>query len=1061
MRYANLHAHTTYSTRDGYATVEEYVGRLAELGHTHGAVTDHGTMAALPVFWAEARKRGIVPVAGLEAYQSLGPRQERGEATKKAHHLTLLAVNRQGYQNLVALASKANLEGFYYFPRVDRELLARHADGVVCLSGCLAGLLPRHLLAGEEAAAHDLLGFYQEVYGERFFLEFQNHGDLIPEQTRLNRELARLARKHGIRTAATNDSHFCRRHDAPGQRLLLDSGAGQGFHSSPHTWVRDDASMLRAFGDNNLLRNTLEIASWAEAYDLGERFPKLPASPLETGEPGPTTRRLAWSGLCKRLGVDRVEALPTAYRERLAYELEVVRTMGEAMGAPFERYFLVIASICQHLRRSNIPFGPRGSAAGSILCWSLGIGEVDPVAHGLIFERFLNPERVTLPDIDLDIADDRRDEVLAWAKATWGEACVGHIGTYAKIGPKQAIKDVAKLRAGRLAEPYLQVSDRLTRLVPDSGVHDWSLAELLADPGQPLAQAPEQALLAEAVLLDGRFRGTGTHAAGVVVADRPLAEIAPVMRTKEGVLSQQTQYEMGALEGVGLLKVDILGLSELAKLALANAEVGADLWALPTDDPAAWAVVNDLDTQGLFQLGSPGMTRTIAQLAPRTIGELALAQALWRPGPMDNLAAVGRRRRGEEPVVPIHPAVDELLAPTFGFPVYQEQVIGILVRLAGMSRGQADLVRKAMGKKDEALLAAQRQRFLDGAFGQGHNLDQALAVWEYIVPFAGYGFVLSHAVSYAYLAYQGAWLKAHHPLQFYTAALTVEARGAGKKRQETPQDRIGVVAQEARRRGVTLLPPDVTRPTVGFTVEGDAVRYGLAAVKGVGEKAAAAIVRHAPYAGLADLVAKLPAQAVPKGALAALALAGALPWHNRATTLRAVEELAALRAKAHGAPRKGESETACRQRLHARMTAAVRAHPVAAEEERDAVTLLTDELEHLGITRSPWPASTGLPVDGELSELGSFVGERVTVAALAAKVEPFTTRTGKTMARLTLIDGGAVVEALVWPSAWAAGPVPAGQMVLASGRVKPREAGLEVTRPSEVLLGVEHVRVLT
>lgn len=1029
--YVNLHAHTAYSVLDGHATVQQYVEHVARMGHTHAAVTDHGTMSGLPEFFAACRDRDLTPIAGLEAYVVPGSRHVKDKSQRSAHHLTLLALDETGYRNLSRISTTSWLEGFYYSARADHDTLAEYNEGVVCLSGCIASEISQSILRGDDRRTHDLLSFHHEVYGERFFLELQNHGRAVPDQILVNRGLVALARKHGIKVVATNDSHFCAMEDGAGQKLLARINHKDFGGGSPHTYVRDNADMLRAFGDNALLRNTREIAAMVSAYDLGTKTPKLPRSPLEReGEtPAQTLRRMCLRGLMDRFDGDPL-AIPDDYRRRLDYELSVIAEMSRQLDVPFERYMLVIADLARFARESGIWFGPRGSAAGAICCWTLGVSEVDPVAHGLYFERFLNPHRVELPDVDMDFADNRRGEILQYLVGTYGVDQVARIVTFNQIGAKQALRDSAKVLAPDLSREYLDVADELADLVPESQ-HEVRLSDLLADPASPLARRvqadPDAAKVAAAAAqIAGRFRGVSTHAAGIVVGDRPLGEVVPLMTVKDGgdAISHQTQYDNDWLPRLGLLKLDVLGLTELTKMQQAaelierRHGIRLDMWRLPTDDAKAWDTLRAGRTSGLFQLGKPGMTRAIQEIAPGSIDELAMVVAAYRPGAIANIQRIADRKHGRESPDTLHPALEEVLRPTWGFPVFQEQVIEILVIIAGYSRGEADLVRKAIGKKIPELMAKHEASFLDGARAQGHAAD-ASRIWAFIEPFAGYGFNRAHAYCYAYLAYQSAWLKANYPAEFYAACLDVESK-RGSKKHENPRQRIGLLSSEARDAGVTVRPPDMTAPTVEFAPDGtSAIRYGLSAIKGVGLKAAQGIVRNAPYESLGDYFLRNPG--VTRDVHVTLARIGALPWGTRAEQAWRLERMAEARTKHQNpAARKGESGEDARRRGRERVLSEIAA--IEAEEwtgEEDSIQdLLGWEIDALGLPSSVFPKPKDVAVSGVVAELGERFRERVTIAGMILSLSPFVTRKGKAMANGTLIDDTGVVEFIVWPSAW-------------------------------------------
>lgn len=879
--YANLHAHTIYSVLDGHARVDDYVAHVKQLGHTHAAITDHGTLAGVPAFVQACAKHDLTPIVGCELYVSPAGRADN---VRPNHHLTVLAINQTGYRNLLQLASRASLEGFYYKPRVDHELLAAHHEGLVVLSGCISGELGGAVLGGDDRHVTEVVGFYRDVFGDRYFFEVMDHGDFAEQRT-LNQAIARLHRQTRIPVVATNDSHFCAARDYAAQQMLINVRIKDRELGSPYCYVRDNREMATLF-EPSMLTTSLAIASMVERYPLGSRVPRLPMTPYELGgqDAYAVLVQLCDAGLRQR------NAVEYTYTQRLESELEVIRHLSTQLGADFSRYLLMIADIVDFCRNSGIRFGPRGSAAGSLICWALGISEPDPIQHGLVFERFLNPHRVEMPDIDLDFADDRREEVFAYIQRVYGAANVGRIGTFAAIGAKQALRDAARELKENYADAY-DVVDAMLKAIPDDprpgGI---PLRELIDDQRSESIMAlalkePGKSILETALQLEGRLRGEGMHAAGVVIADRPLIELVPMQRTRDtgSAIAMQTQYEMQHLEALGLLKVDILGLKTLSTLDATLARINAntffepiDPWYIPWNDAATWQLIQSGQTLACFQIGSEGLGKACQALKPDTLNDLALTIAVYRPGPLQNFDSIVARKHGREPIASIDPAIDGLLAETYGFPVYQEQVMEIARTFAGYSLGEADLLRKAMGKKIREKMAEEHVRFIAGAEARGHSRERAEAVWDYLLPFANYGFNKSHAVCYAYVAYQTAYLKATFPLAFYAAAMTVEAGTGGA---DTGQQRIGQLIREASRRGIGVLPPSIEHVSRDFAVDQGRLRYGFAAIKDVADADIDKLLAHpGPYSGLEDFLAKTRISLKSAETLAAI---GAIAWHTR------------------------------------------------------------------------------------------------------------------------------------------------------------------------------------
>ena len=1044
--YVSLHTHTIYSTLDGHLLIGDYLARLRELGHTAGAITDHGTLAAAPEFHAGATAAGITPILGLEAYVAPSGRQVMDPKRREEFHLTLLALNETGYRHLCLLSTRAHLEGFYHKPRIDHELLAEYQEGIVCLSGCLASEAAQAALSGEEAAA-SVVARYHAIFGERFLLEVQDHGELIPEQRQVNAVLLELAKRFGLPVVATNDAHFCVAGDYEAQRALIGTNTaarkgGERIKSSPFTYIRSNEEMAAVF-DPAWLAMTREVAGWVSAYPLGTRTPKLPRAPLE--DPGvppmQTLARLAWDGLARRCGVTDRAAIPAHYRDRLTFELGVVEQLSVGLGADFARYFLIVADLCAFATRHRIRFGPRGSAAGSVLCWALGISEPDPLRYGLVFERFLNPHRIQLPDIDIDVADDRRDEVLRYLRQTYGEAQVGRIATYTTYGARGAIQAAARYLADEIVVPggSAWLAKELTQLIPEDPRPGGIPLEEVLDPELPagrglrerIAADPNAARIVEtARMVAGRISAVGTHPAGVVIADRPLPELLPLMRTNKGskgsVIDAQTQYAMDQLEALGLLKIDVLGLSTLATfdraLVTVAEQTGIELdpWEFPLDDPEAWSVIRKGHLLGCFQIGSSKLSRAVVELAPQTLDELALTIATYRPGPIANLAVIARRKRGEEPIESLHPELDHILAPTFGIPVYQEQILQIAQVFAGYSLGEADLLRKAIGKKQRELMATERARFAERARAHGRGEAEIARIWDFIAPHADYSFNRAHAICYAFLAYQSAYLKAHFPEAFYAAACSVEGRGTSQE-GEPPQVRVGALIREAAERGVRVLPPTVLDPVADFVPRGRGqVRYGLRAVKDVAERAVEELVAaaaEAPFRSLGDLLERCPG--VDKKSLLALAQVGAIPWHTRAAlvTTDAAGKPAPTEALAQLLTRRSRRKGRIAKQLPLRIVDDLWA-PIPDRTEYPPATLMAWEQERLGMFTTPLPRTDGIP-SIPICDLPEHVGETVTVVGVIVQEKMHVARqSGKPMGYARIMDGTGSWNLTIFPAFW-------------------------------------------
>lgn len=945
--YANLHAHTIYSILDGHATINDYVRHVKSIGHTHAAITDHGTMAGVPAFVTACKKNSIIPIIGMEAYIN---REGRALQQRVSNHLTLLAINATGYKNLIQLSSKASLEGFYYKPRIDWDLLSKHNEGLVVLSGCVSGELGYAVNHEQEHLVKDIVDFYQTVFKDRYFLEFMHHGD-FDEQIKLNSALIEIARKTGLPTVATNDSHFCAARDYAAQQMLIRVRVKDQELGSQYCYVRSNEEMASIF-PNNQLASTLEIANMVESYELGSRVPRLPMTPYELGTNAyDMLVKLSYRGL-----ENRFANTPT-YIERLESEFSVIRNLSEKLGADFSRYLLMIADIVNYCRENDIRFGPRGSAAGSVICWALGISEPDPIVHNLYFERFLNPYRVEMPDIDLDFADDRRDEVFTYIKNVYGEDNVAKIGTYSAIGTKQALRDAGReLKDSFDSDQVYDIVEQMIKSIPDDPrpggipLHEVvfdNRSEVLTE----LAKSdPGKTILETALNLEGRLRGEGMHAAGVVIADTPLIDVLPLQRVRnkeESPIKMQTQYEMQHLENLGLLKVDILGLKTLSTLNATLKRVNdtsffdeIDPWNIPWDDETTWKLIEEGHTLACFQIGSEGLNKACQEMKPSSIEDLAITIAVYRPGPLQNFEHIVNRKLHGEPIASIHPAIDYILEGTYGFPVYQEQVMEIARVFAGYTLGEADLLRKAMGKKIREKMAEEQIRFFAGAKNNGHTKEEAQEVWDYLLPFANYGFNKAHAICYAYVAYQTAYLKANHPLSFYSAAMTIEANTGGT---DNPQQRIGQLIREARKREIEIVPPSIDNPTRDFEVHAGKILFGFGAIKDINKNDIEKMIdarKNGPYESLEDFLKRSRVTTKTAETLAAI---GALPWHNRATMVD--------KQKLKG-PRGGIKELS----LIGWLKAPTVSQPVEKPEWSDVVKL-KHEVTHLGMFTTPIPMS--------------------------------------------------------------------------------------------------------
>ncbi|MCH7608241.1 MAG: DNA polymerase III subunit alpha, partial [Chloroflexi bacterium] len=893
MAFAHLHVHTEYSLLDGLSGIPELVQRAKDLGMTALGMTDHGALYGAVSFYSACIEAGIKPVIGCELYVASGSRTERRVGDKSPSHLTVLAQNNTGYRNLIQLVSKAHLEGFYYKPRVDKELLAQHADGLIVLSGCPSAELSVLLMDGSTEAADELARWYRDTFGA-FYLEIQRHENL-DFQDGLNAGLLGMAERLDLPLVATNDLHYVKPTDAQLHDVLLCIGtnasvgdANRFRFSDSSYYLKTPEEMAELFADlPEALANTAVIA---DSTDVTLDFSALhlPQYPTPDGEDAePYLRRLCWAGFDARYpdgGTD-------AQKQRLEYELDVINT------TRYPNYFLVVADIADFARRSEIVFGVRGSAASSLALYCLGVTDIDPLEYDLVFERFLNVERKEMPDIDMDFQDDRRDEAIRYVVEKYGRDHVAQIITFGTLGAKAAIRDSGRA----LGMAYADV-DRIARLVPTRV--GMTLEAAMAE-SQEMREAHEgdetlRKLIDTAFGLEGVVRHASTHAAGVVISSDPLTDHVPLQRPTKGGDDgvAMTQYAMEPVAKLGLLKMDFLGLINYSILDNARRLVrerhGVDLKLseIPFDDKKTYELLASGETTAIFQLESPGMRRYIKDLRPSSLGELAAMVALYRPGPMEHISRYIDSKHGRVPISYPHPALEDILKETFGVIVYQDQVLHIMRRFAGYSLGEADVVRKAMGKKIASLMQQEREKFIAGADTQGYGEQIAGEIFDLIEPFAGYAFNKAHSVSYAVVAYWTAYFKANYPVEFMRCVLNAAEGNA---------DRVAAAVFECNRIDIPVLPPDVSRSEVGFSIDvaddgRTAIRFGLASVKNVGQAAVEELVAErtasGAFASLEEFARRAGAEAANRRVLESLIRAGALDgFAHRGRLLATLDQL--------------------------------------------------------------------------------------------------------------------------------------------------------------------------
>ena len=1011
--FVHCHLHTEYSLLDGEGRIVTLMQHAQKLGMSALAVTDHGALYGAIEFYEQARAHGINPIIGMEAYvapRRMGDKDPKLDAS--AYHLVLLAANAEGYKNLLALTTAAHLDGFYYKPRIDRELLSRHAAGLIGLSACLQGEVPRALLRGDAKEARRIAATYRDMLGPgNFYLEIQNHG--LPDQRTVAQGLVPIARDLNLPLIATNDVHYVARDEADAQDVLMCIQMGQALDQkdkprmgeTPEFYLKNAAEMAARFAEfPDALGNTVAIAERCH-LEIETGNLKLPHFPVPAGEtPDSYLRALCEAGLRRLYG----EITPPL-SERLGYELGVIAEMGYAA------YFLIVQDFVNFARRSGILTTVRGSAAGSLVLYACGVTDVDPLAYRLPFDRFLNLERYTMPDIDVDFMDSRRDEVIKYVMDKYGADRVAQIITFGTMGARAAIRDVGRV----MGLPYGDV-DRIAKLIPGPFV---TLKEALEAEPELRAAAQDNAqvhrLLDLAQKLEGVARHASTHAAGVIISRDPLIEQVPLQRATKGDLVM-TQYDMNSVATIGLLKMDFLGLTNLTILDTAirlireTRGVEIDLQRIPLDDKPTYDLLASGETTGIFQLEGRGMRRYLKDLRPDRIEDVMAMVALFRPGPMANIPSYIRRKHGQEPVTYLHPLLEPVLNETYGVMVYQEDIMTVAQAVAGYTLAEADVLCYAIRKKIKDRLLAQREKFVAGARKNrvpARTVDQ---IFEQFEPFARYGFNRAHAACYGLIAYYTAYLKAHFPAEYMTAAMTSDAGNAEKVAQSVA---------ECHRMGIKILPPDVNRSAASFTVEGEAIRFGLAAVRNVGMAAVdsmiAARASGGPFTSLADFCTRVDTRQVNQRVVASLVKAGALDSCGgaRAKMLQTLDETMEHAQRAQRV--RAQGQTGLFELGGAGEAAAP--PPDVPGEEFSREELLTMEKEMLGLYISDHPLHRWQPVLAqratvELAHLPDLPDRKeVIVGGLVSSMKRTITRSGSAMAFLTLEDLTGSVEVVVFP----------------------------------------------
>lgn len=1051
--FVHLHVHSEYSLLDGASRIGNLVRAAKNMNMPALALTDHGVMYGAVDFYKTAKEEGIKPIIGCEVYVAPRSRFDREpHRDDYQYHLVLLAMNDIGYRNLTAVVSAAYLEGFYYKPRVDRELLAKHSQGLIALSACIAGEIPFYFLRSRDQEAYETAAWYKEVFGKNFFLEIQDQD--LPEQRQLNRQLIELSHKLNIPLVATNDVHYVYQEQARLQDVLLCIQTGKNIRDpnrlrfpNAQFYLKSPEEMAALFNEvPTALTNSLAIAERCN-YDFTFGKLHLPAYEVPNNEDTISyLKHLCYKGLEERYPNDNGVA-----RQRLDYELGIIEQMG------YPGYFLIVWDIVNFARSRGIPVGPgRGSAAGSLVAYCLGITSIDPLRYNLLFERFLNPERVSMPDIDMDFCFERREEVIQYVFEKYGSEHVAQIVTFGTMAARAAVRDV-----GRALGIPLNEVDRIAKMVP--GELGITLERALATNSE-LKEIYESSPIVKELLdtakgLEGMPRHASTHAAGIVITKEPLTHYLPLQKNGDAVT---TQFSMQVVEELGLLKMDLLGLRTLTVIGHArkaiheNYGIDLDINEVPLDDQPTYNLLASGESTGIFQLESSGMRAILKELKPERFEDIIALVALYRPGPLGSGMVTDfiKRKHGLTPIKYLHPSLEPILKDTYGVILYQEQVMRIASELAGFSLGQADLLRRAMGKKKPEVLAAQRNRFIEGAVRNNIPQDIAMKVFELMEYFAGYGFNASHSAAYALVAYQTAYLKAYYPAELMSALLSSVSEHL---------DKMGPYLTECQRLGIKVLPPDVNEAGIDFTVSGGNIRFGLAAVKNVGRAAVEAIIaareEEGPFTSLLDFCRRVDSRLANKRVVESLIRCGAFDsiHKNRRQLLFILDTCFELAAQRQEDRRSGQISLLD-------MVPEKANEPTLPDiNDFSQADILSMEKELLGFYLSghplePYAAIFKRKVTHSLDKLSELPdGSQVVVGGMINNFRRIITRKGEPMAYITLEDFSGKTEVILFPRVYDQGRswLEADKVVIINGHIDKRDEGIQVLADKIRLLKID------
>ncbi|MCD6423032.1 MAG: DNA polymerase III subunit alpha [Elusimicrobia bacterium] len=1033
LKFTHLHVHSHYSLLDGLPKIDDLLNYTKELGMDSLALTDHGVLYGAVEFFKKAKASGIKPIIGCELYLAREKMtQKRPNIDNVRYHIVLLAKNETGYKNLVKLVTKAHLEGFYYKPRIDEDLLFKYSDGLIVLTACLQGKIPRLILSNKFDQAEQLALKYKSVFGnDGFFLELQHHPN-IPEQKKVNKALIEISKKHHIPLVATNDVHYLQPEDAEIQDILMLINTGAKPDNPERLTLKaDDFSlrppekMISAFKDiPEAIENTQKIVDLC-TFEFELDKSRLPSfSVPDELTPDDYLRKLCLEGLRrkeKEFKQNKKEA-----EKRLNYELEVIKKTG------FAPYFLIVQDLVNWAKNNEIVVGPgRGSAGGSLVSYLTGITNINPIKHNLLFERFLNPERISMPDIDLDFADTRRDEVIRYVSQKYGQNHVAQIITFGTMAARAVVRDVGRV----LGYPY-SFCDKIAKMIPFGYSLDDTLSRIDEFKQAYISDQKIQKLIDISKKLEGVARHASTHACGVVISPQPLDDIVPLQHPTQDDKAIVTQYEMHSIEDLGLLKMDFLGLKNLTiientiKLVKKIRKEDIDISEIPFDDRKTFSLLQKGNTNCVFQLESGGMKRCLRQLQPSAFEDIVAILALYRPGPMDFIPTYIARKKNKKRINYLHPKLEPILKETYGIPVFQEQIMQIAQQIAGFTLSEADILRKAIGKKIKKLLVAQKEKFIQGAIKNGVDKKIAQKIWEWFLPFARYGFNRSHSTGYAIVAYQTAYLKAHYPVEFMAAVLASEKQDI---------ERIAFLLEECKRMGIEVLPPDINESFENFTVvDKNKIRFGLLAIKNVGHNVVETIVaerkRGGKFQSFSDFLHRITPKDINKKSLEALIKTGVFDkLEERNKLLYNLDKILEYLREIHRSKSNGQKGLFDSLASHQQNTLPLKeAQPLSNHEK------LSWEKELLGLYISGHPLQSfqkalskiTVPIKKihqELTENNKDrffsypfkksidVGSRIKIAGVITRIKKIITKNGKPMLFMEVEDLTEKIETIVFP----------------------------------------------